>query len=91
MTICKHINNAVKDSRSHLWNGVSTIRRRRLCTTCDARWTTIEIDVEELTKISDSKIKKNIIWALIKAEESAQLLKDCVREISRKALESEAC
>ena len=42
---CAHTNNRVIDSRDNMYG----IRRRRECTDCAHRWTTLEVAVEDTT------------------------------------------
>ena len=49
---------AVKDSRVSVRN---IIRRRRVCNTCDMRWSTIEIDTSDLRKMRNIIVIKEVL------------------------------
>lgn len=67
VTICPTCNadSTVKDSRTRKIDG-GAVRRRRECLNCKRRWTTLEVNIEEIAsspakrKIKLHKVLKNI-------------------------------
>lgn len=53
-----------KDSRPALFEGVKVVRRRRECTTCEIRVTTVEIPEAYFQRVHNETLKKMIIKLL---------------------------
>ncbi len=51
---CQHSNTAVYDTRASLDN---TIRRRRACPKCNARWSTIELSADKYAHMMETQSK----------------------------------
>ncbi len=84
--MCLHNNSSVLETRTgcqvqlpgqeHL--DINFIRRRRVCSDCDYRWTTYEVDSEVLSNISSRRSQKDI-----DIKNQIDALKQAVKRLSR--------
>jgi transcriptional regulator NrdR family protein len=66
---CAMTETSVKDTRSTQFGTAHGIRRRRKCTRCNVRFSTIEITVEELEALTGGDPSE--MFAAVRAVESA--------------------
>lgn len=68
--VCAGRKNRVTDSRKGYSYGVVSVRRRRSCQTCGARFTTHELNVDELIKSSDLQASKSDLLDMLLQEDA---------------------